>query len=75
MRLWKRQHHWGPTSPPRDEDFAREINPRRELETTESEQQDSTIAISITALVGAAAIAGYLRARRASRIDSMIALR
>jgi hypothetical protein len=43
MMLSKRQHHWQPTSPPRDEGFTREINPRRELELTESEQQDSTM--------------------------------
>jgi hypothetical protein len=56
MSLWKRQHHWRPTSRPRDEDFAREINARLDLEAAESEQQGPTIAISITAWVSVGAL-------------------
>jgi hypothetical protein len=74
MSFWKHMPRWRPTSRPRDEDFAREINARLDLEMAESGRQGLTLAVCISTLIAVAALAGYLPARRASIIDPMVAL-
>jgi hypothetical protein len=45
MSLWKHLPPWRPICLPRDEDFAREMNARVDLEAADSGQQGLTIAL------------------------------